>query len=225
VRLRPTRAGLAGGAVYGALGLVWLVALRPAEVAWAFAAWTAAIAVVTCFLPGVANQVTMARAFLAAPAIAYSAPGSLGVLAAVVAVAGLTDLVDGTIARRFDKPSKLGGGLDPVVDGIFLGAVGLGLAIGGAFPLWLALVVVARYLLPAIVGGVLLARGDSPELRHTLSGQVSTTLILVLLGGVALFRFFGQDVTNLVIAAEIVIPVATLATFVHLARNIHAWSR
>ena len=179
-------------------------------------AWVVVVAVAASFLPGAANQVSVARAYLAAPAFAYSTPSSLGVLAVVVALAGLTDLVDGTIARRFDRPSKLGGGLDPVVDGIFLGAVAIGMAIGGAFPLWLALVVIARYLLPALVGGILLARGQTPELRHTLAGQISTTLILVLLGGIALFRFLGQDATNVVTGAEIVIPIATVATFIHL---------
>ena len=100
------------------------------------------------FVPGIANQVSLARAHLAAPALVYSLSADrLGFLAVVLAVAGLTDLVDGTIARRFDKPSTLGGGLDPVVDGILLGAVAVGLALGGIFPLWLAAVIVVRYLL------------------------------------------------------------------------------
>jgi hypothetical protein len=79
------------------------------------------------------------------------------------------------------------------------------------------LVVIARYLLPALAGGALIAMGRRPELRHTLTGQVSTTLILVLLGGVCLFRGLNQDASGLVNAAEVVIPLATLATYVHLA--------
>jgi phosphatidylglycerophosphate synthase len=98
-----------------------------------------------------------------------------------------------------------------------VGALVLGLSLGGAFPLWLSLVVIARYLLPALAGGVLIAAGRRPELRHTLTGQVSTTLILVLVGGVCLFRGLNQDSSGLLSAAEVVIPVATLATYVHLA--------
>ena len=52
----------------------------------------------------------------------------------VLAVAGLSDLVDGTVARRFERPSTLGGGLDPIVDGILLGAVVVGLSLSGSFP-------------------------------------------------------------------------------------------
>jgi hypothetical protein len=59
--------------------------------------------------------------------------------------------------------------------------------------------------------------GRRPELRHTLTGQISTVLILVLLGGICLFRGLGQDPGTLVPAAEVVIPIATAATFVHLA--------
>ena len=180
-------------------------------------AWFVAIAVLGSFVPGIANQVSLARAHLAAPALVYSLESDrLGFLAVVLALAGLTDLVDGTIARRFDKPSRLGGGLDPVVDGVLLGAVAVGLAVAGIFPLWLAAAIVLRYLFPAVVALVLLSTGRRPELRHSVSGQISTALIIVLVGGICLFRFMNQDATNVVIGAEIVIPIATVATFVHL---------
>jgi phosphatidylglycerophosphate synthase len=98
-----------------------------------------------------------------------------------------------------------------------MGALCVGLALGGFIPLWLALVVIARYLLPALAGGLLIVGGRKPDLRHTLTGQVSTTLILVLIGGVCLLRGLKQDAGLWLAAAEIVIPVATLATFAHLA--------
>src|ERR1700694_5981139 len=104
-----------------------------------------------------------------------------------------------------------------VVDGVLLGGVGVGLALGGTFPLWLAAVIVARYVLPAIGGLVLISLHRRPELRHTLSGQISTALIIVLGGGICLFRFFNQDASNVVVGAEVVIPIATVATFLHLA--------
>jgi len=179
--------------------------------------WFAAVAVAGAFIPGEANQVSLARAYLAAPAFVYALAGQFGLLAVTVAVAGVTDLVDGTVARRFERPSNFGGGLDPVVDGLFMGALCIGLALGGTFPLWLALVVIARYLLPSLGGGLLLALGRRPELRHTLTGQVSTVLILVLVGGVCLLRGLHQESSGLLNAAEVVIPAATLATYVHLA--------
>jgi hypothetical protein len=82
--------------------------------------------------------------------------------------------------------------------------------------MWLAFVVVARYLLPALAGGMLISLHRRPELRHTVTGQISTSLIIVLVGGICLFRFLGQDASNVVIGAEVAIPIATIATFVHL---------
>ncbi len=216
--MKLNRVGAVSGAVYLALGLAWVWLAQPPAPAWVLVAWFVVVAGIEAFIPGEANQVTLARAHLAAPALAYSvSPGHLGLLAVVLAVAGLTDLVDGTIARRFDRPSTFGGGMDPVVDGVLLGAVAVGLALGGSFPFWLALVIVARYALPALGGLVLISLHRRPELRHTLAGQVSTSLIIVLVGGICLFRFFGQDATNVVIGAEVVIPIATIATFFHLA--------
>jgi phosphatidylglycerophosphate synthase len=203
--------------VYLVILLVWLLASGQS---WMLGLWLLAVALVGAFIPGEANQVSLSRAYLAGPAAAYAVGGQFGALAVVLAIAGLSDLVDGTVARRFSHPSSLGGALDPVVDGVLMGAATLGLAVGGAFPVWLALVVIARYLVPALVGGVLLVLGRRPKLQHTLTGQVSTTLIVILVGGVALFRGLGQDPDGYLTAAEVVIPVATVATWAHLALSL-----
>jgi len=216
--VRLNGVGVTGGVVYLVLGVAWVWLAQPPAPAWLLVAWFVVVAAVEALIPGEANQVTLARAHLAAPALAYSvSPGHLGLLAVVLAVAGLTDLVDGTVARRFERPSTFGGGLDPIVDGVLLGAVAVGLSLSGSFPFWLALVIVARYLLPAAGGLVLISLNRRPELRHTVTGQISTSLIIVLVGGICLFRFLGQDASNVVVGAEVAIPIATIATFVHLA--------
>ena len=215
--MRITRTSVVLSFLYVVLGLAWVFGARPPGQVGIYAAWFVVVAVVGAFVPGLANQVSLARAYLAAPALAYSVSADrLGLLALVLAIAGLTDLVDGTIARRFDKPSTLGGGLDPVVDGILLGSVGIGLVVGGVIPSWLAAVIVLRYLVPAVAGFALISMGYRPELRHTVSGQISTALIIVLVGGICLFRFFNQDASNVVAGAEIFIPLTTVATFIHL---------
>lgn len=177
-------------------------------------------------LPGIANLVTGSRIVLAVPGYLFALrPSTLGGLALTVAIAGLSDLVDGTIARRFDRPSKFGAALDPIADGFFYGAVAVGLAVGGGYPLWLGLVVVVRYLLPVLVGGLLILLKRLPALRHTFFGQLSTSLIAVLLGGLALFRGLGIPTTSLVGVAEIVIPLTTLLAWIELGRTARTLSR
>jgi cardiolipin synthase (CMP-forming) len=211
--VRLNRVGASASIAWVLLGAAWTFAIGSP---W-WLAWFLAVALVGMLIPGVANQVSLARAYLAAPALVYALAGQFGAVAVVVAVAGLTDLVDGTVARRIGSPSQFGGALDPVVDGLFMCGLALGAAIGGAFPVWLGLVAIARYALPALAGGVLLAAGRRPQLRHTLTGQVSTVLILVLLGGACLLRALGQDSSGLVTGAEVAIPIATVATWMHLA--------
>lgn len=214
--MRLTAAGLAGSGCLLVADLAWLAVVRPPGVQLLLA-WFAALVVVGAFVPGVANQVSLARAHLAAPALVYAVlPARLLQLAAVVSVAGLSDLLDGAAARRLGQRSRLGGGLDPVVDGIFFGALAIGLALGGAYPPWLAGVVIGRYGLPALAGALLLVAGRRPTLQHTPLGQASTTLIAVLLGALALAPGLGWPDGGFRLAAEVVIPLATLATFANL---------
>jgi cardiolipin synthase len=213
---RPTGAGLVGGACLLVGDATWLLLVQPPN-APLLGAWFLAAAVAGCFLPGWANQVTMARAHLAVPGLVYAlSPRDFGALAVVVVLAALTDVLDGVVARRLERTTPLGGALDPVADGVFFGAVAVGLAAGGAYPAWLAAVVVLRYLLPAMAGGVLLLAGRRPTLRHTPLGQVSTVLIAILLGGVGLLRALGRDTGLLVVVSEAIIPVTALATFGNL---------
>jgi len=215
--IRPTTRSLAGTAIFLIVDLAWLELARPPRPELLLA-WFGLLWVTGALVPGAANQVTLVRAHLAAPALVYSiSPSKLLYLAAVVTLAGVSDLVDGAVARRFERPSRLGGALDPVVDGIFFGAVAIGLVIGVSYPLWLTGLVVLRYALPALAGGLLLLAGRRPALQHTPLGQASTLLIGIFLGGAALLRGLGWSGEGLLLrVAQIGIPLAVLATFANL---------
>ncbi|MBO0703361.1 MAG: CDP-alcohol phosphatidyltransferase family protein, partial [Candidatus Dormibacteraeota bacterium] len=189
--------------------------------------WFCFLAAVGAFIPGVANQITFARAYLAGVAFAYVlSPEGLGGLAVTVALGAVSDVVDGYVARRRQEVSGFGGGLDPVVDGIFFGAAALGLAVGGAYPLWLAVVVGVRYTVPALAGAVFLLLGFHPALRHSPLGQLSTATIAILFGLVAFLRDIGVDTTWPVLAAEVLIPLTALGAWANLAwTNWHVLRR
>jgi cardiolipin synthase (CMP-forming) len=213
---RPTAAGAIAAGILLAVDAACILLTRPPGVVW-LVCWLLAAAAFGCFLPGWANQLTVVRAHGAGFGLVFAlSPATFGLLAGVVGLAGLSDVLDGAVARWFEGASPLGGALDPVVDGLFFGAVAIGLAAGAAYPGWLAAVVVLRYLLPALAGGVLLVGGRRPRLRHTPLGQASTALIAVLLGGVALFRAAGRDTSLLLTVSEVLIPLAALATFGNL---------
>ncbi len=214
--VRVSRVSLGGSVCLLSADLVWVALAQPPLPA-AGLAWFASAALLGIWLSGLANQLSLTRAHLAVPALVYTLePGKLMELVGVVVAGGLSDVLDGYVARRWEGTTRLGGGLDPVVDGILFGAVAAGLAGGGALPLWLAAAVVGRYALPALGGAVLLAGGRRPELRHTPLGQASTVLIAVLLGGIALLRGLDRSPMLVVEVAEVAIPVAALATFANL---------
>ena len=69
--------------------------------------------------------------------------------------AGISDAIDGFIAKRFNQRSELGGFLDPLADKALLVSIYLTLGGKGLLPQWLVILVVSRDVL--IVGGALLA--------------------------------------------------------------------
>lgn len=215
--LRPHATGVVAAVIWLLASGVWLYLARP-HLGVVVLVWFCLLAVVGVFIPGVANQFTFARAYLAGVAFAYVlAPAGLGGLAITVALGALSDVVDGYVARRRQEASSFGGGLDPVVDGIFFGAAALGLAVAGAYPLWLAVVVGARYAVPAIAGAVFLLLGYHPALRHSPLGQLSTASIAILFALVALLWEIGVDTTWPVLVAKILIPLLAVAAWANLA--------
>ena len=70
-------------------------------------------------------------------------------------VAGVSDGVDGFIAKRFDMRSEFGAYIDPLADKALLVSIYVTLAVVGVLPSWLAIVVVSRDLM--IVAAVLLS--------------------------------------------------------------------
>src|SRR5712691_4326718 len=66
----------------------------------------------------------------------------------IVFIGGMTDAVDGALARRFGMMTSVGAYFDPIVDKIFLSAVYISLAASsGVPPWWLVIEIFARDLL------------------------------------------------------------------------------
>ena len=79
-----------------------------------------------------------------------------GLALALLFLAGLTDYLDGKIARRYDLVSRVGQLLDPVADRLYIVSTLLGLAWREIIPWWLVGVLFARELFMGVV--VLIAR-------------------------------------------------------------------
>jgi cardiolipin synthase len=78
---------------------------------------------------------------------------------AVLMVVGVTDFLDGYVARRFHQVSTLGKVLDPVADRLVLVTGVIAIAVYGAVPAWLAAIVIGRELLVSVAVLALAALG------------------------------------------------------------------
>jgi cardiolipin synthase len=95
----------------------------------------------------------------------------------VLMVAGITDFLDGYLARKLNQMTKLGKVLDPVADRLYIFATLLALSVTGNIPWWLAALVIARDVLMLISLPALASLGYATLPVHFL-GKASTFALL-----------------------------------------------
>jgi cardiolipin synthase len=99
------------------------------------------------------NTICVLRMLMVAPAVWALMTSRYALALALVTVAGLSDALDGYLAKRYDWRSRLGGLLDPLADKLLLVSLFVTLAWIGLVPVWLAAVVLGRDLV-IVSGGV-----------------------------------------------------------------------
>ena len=96
----------------------------------------------------------------------------------VLAIAALSDCIDGYIARTFNQVSKLGQILDPIADRLLIVCSTLALAFAKIIPWWALALVVLRDAIMAILI-VILAQYDYGPLPVNFMGKTGTALLMV----------------------------------------------
>ena len=143
------------------------------------------------------NFITIAR-LLSVPLIVWLMIADRFVAATMVFVAaGVSDAVDGFIAKRFGAASELGAYLDPVADKALLVSVFMTLGFMGVLPPWVTILVVSRDIL--IVGGIIMSYllGNPMAVRprrvsklNTAAQILRSALVLAVRSGAALLHPF-----------------------------------
>jgi CDP-diacylglycerol--glycerol-3-phosphate 3-phosphatidyltransferase len=147
-----------------------------------------------------ANRVTLSRLALTVLfVIALNSSWQYGRTAALVIflIAGLTDFIDGEIARRYGVITNFGKLMDPLVDKIMVAAAFISLVPLKAVPAWAATTVVARDFL--ITGLRLMASAQGRVLpaeslgKQKTSWQVITVIFFLALFSAIELRFANED--------------------------------
>lgn len=158
------------------------------------------------------NLICLARIALIWPILAALAVHAYGTAAVCFAIAGVSDLLDGGLAKRFGWTSELGKWLDPIADKCLLVTVFVVAAWAGLVPRWLTAVVVARDVMIALGALTYLAWLGPIEGHPTLASKLNTLVQLAYLLGVLMFKAIGfPPVGLLLIGAWITLASSVLS--------------
>ena len=90
------------------------------------------------------NLITLGRILLVPVIIWAITSGQMAAAFFLFVIAGVSDAVDGYLAKRFHMQSEMGALLDPLADKALLVSIYVALGIWGAVPRWIVILVVSR---------------------------------------------------------------------------------
>lgn len=136
----------------------------------------------------------------------------------VFVAAGVSDAVDGWLARTFDLRTELGAVLDPVADKALIVSMFLALAAVGLLPVWLAIMVVSRDLM--IVGAVVISwlLRRPVEVKPLMISKATTFLQLILAALV-----LGGQAFGLPTGALIGFLIAVVTALTAASASVYLW--
>lgn len=107
----------------------------------------------------------------------------------VFTVAGISDALDGLIARCFNQRTVLGAYIDPIADKLLAMSAFISLAVLKIIPSWLAVIVISRDILIVLGIAIFTMTGINIEMKPSIDSKCTTvaqltTVTLVLLGQV-----------------------------------------
>ena len=136
----------------------------------------------TAFTP--ANQLTLLRMLLIPAFVILVVYGDLGWALAVFVTAGITDALDGILARRAGQKTTLGAWLDPMADKLLLVSAfvvltlpGIGLA--NKLPVWLTVLIISRDVVIVLTVAVVNLAIGPRTFRPSIYGKIATATYIV----------------------------------------------
>ncbi len=156
------------------------------------------------------NLISLGRLLLVPLAIWLILAGRYGVAFWIFVVAGVSDALDGFIAKRFDRRTRLGALLDPVADKALL--VSVYVTLGLAHQLWTSLVILVVFRDVMIVGGFLLIQAIAAPKHYDplYISKINTGLQIALVAFVLARLGLGTDSSMV----DVLLSLAVVATTV-----------
>ncbi|MEP7030069.1 MAG: CDP-alcohol phosphatidyltransferase family protein [Pseudolabrys sp.] len=168
------------------------------------------------------NLITLGRILLVPIVVWAIASGTMWIAFVLFVVAGVSDGVDGFLAKRFNMTTELGAYLDPLADKALIVSIYIALGINEAIPRWLVILVVSRDIL--IVGGIMLSwvMGDPLKIKPLLVSKLNT--VAQILFACVVLGSLGFDIEAKMLTLVLMISVATL-TLLSVVAYVVEWAR
>ncbi len=168
------------------------------------------------------NLITLGRILLVPIVVWAIAQGLMWVAFVLFLVAGVSDAVDGFLAKRFNLTTMVGAYLDPLADKALIVSIYLTLGINGFIPRWLVILVVSRDIL--IVGGIMLSWviGNPLKIKPLLVSKLNTAAQILFACAVLGALGFGLELDTLTI---VLMGLVAILTLLSVAAYLAEWVR
>lgn len=168
------------------------------------------------------NIITLVRILLVPGVVWAIASGEMLIAFWLFLAAGVSDALDGFIAKRFHMQTELGAYLDPVADKALLVSIYVTLAVVGLIPRWVAIAVVSRDVM--IIGAVVLSlvMAKPVTISPLLVSKVNTAIQIAFAAFVLAASGFGVALPGLL---QLGLVLVGLLTCLSAAAYLAAWTR
>lgn len=140
-------------------------------------------------------------------------PHHYQIAVAIFILAGLTDIVDGKIARKYNQITMLGRILDPLADKLMVVSALICLTVEKVVPLWLVLVYAGKELVQCI-GGLLLLKKIKDMPPSNKWGKASTAMFFLTIVVIILFENLPEEIKIGMLGACLALVFIALATYI-----------
>lgn len=158
------------------------------------------------------NLITLGRILLVPVIVWAITSGQMAIAFVLFFIAGLSDAVDGFLAKRFNMQSEIGALLDPLADKCLLVSIYVALGITADIPRWLVILVVSRDII--IVGAVIVSwLLDRPiPMKPLMVSKLNTVAQVVYAGLVLMALGFGFVIWPFDIILMAIVAALTLSS-------------
>lgn len=138
------------------------------------------------------------------------------------AIAGITDGIDGLIARVTHQRTELGAYLDPIADKILLSAAFITLAIIEILPSWLAVLVITRDVIILVGFLVMFLTDYHPKIQPSLVSKVTTVFQIstILLALVTMYNPAFEKLSTIAIYGATLFTILSGSHYIYVGTRI-----